>query len=317
MLATSAAPAYPNPWEFHAHPEVWLLMLFLIGAYVYLVKVIGPKAVPADTRPVSRRQITYFAFGIGLLWFASDWPVHDVGEQYLYSVHMFQHMVFSYFAPPLLLMSIPTWMARTLVGTGRTQRVMNWLTKPVIAGVAFNLVVMVTHIPVVVNASTQNGPLHYSLHLLLVMLALLMWIPVVGPIAEWQMSPIGKCIYLFLMSVVPTVPAGWLVFAEGVVYKHYSQPVRLWGLSVQSDQQAAGAIMKLGGAAFLWAITIYLYFRRFAVNFDEDNTYVRAKQMPEAEITGHDEKQLTYADVTKAFGQTDPALVESEQAPGH
>ena len=317
MLATSAAPAYPNPWEFHAHPEVWLLMLFLIGAYVYLVKVIGPKAVPAGTRPVSRRQITYFAFGIGLLWFASDWPVHDVGEQYLYSVHMVQHMVFSYFAPPLLLMSIPTWMARTLVGTGRTQRVMNWLTKPVIAGVAFNLVVMVTHIPVVVNASTENGPLHYSLHLLLVTLALLMWIPVVGPIAEWQMSPIGKCIYLFLMSVVPTVPAGWLVFAEGVVYKHYSQPVRLWGLSVQSDQQAAGAIMKLGGAAFLWAITIYLYFRRFAVNFDEDNTYVRAKQVPEAEITGHDEKQLTYADVTNAFGQTDPPLVESEQAPGH
>ena len=316
MLAGATTPAYSNPWEFHAHPEVWVLMLFLIGAYVYLVKVIGPKAVPAGTRPVSRRQITYFAIGIGLLWFASDWPVHDVGEQYLYSVHMFQHMVFSYFAPPLLLMSIPTWMARTLVGTGRTQRVMNWLTKPVIAGVAFNLMVMVTHIPVVVNTSTENGPLHYSLHLLLVMLALLMWIPVVGPIAEWQMSPIGKCIYLFLMSVVPTVPAGWLVFAEGTVYKHYSQPVRLWGVSVQSDQQAAGAIMKLGGAAYLWAITIYLYFARFATNFDEDNTYVRAKRMPEAEITGHDEKLLTYADVTKAFGQAEPPLVESEQAPG-
>ena len=25
-------------------------------------------------------------------------------------------------------------------------------------------------------------------------------------------------LYLFLMSIVPTVPAGWLTFAEGIVY---------------------------------------------------------------------------------------------------
>jgi cytochrome c oxidase assembly factor CtaG len=90
---------------------------------------------------------------------------------------------------------------------------------------------------------------------LVVTLALLMWMPVVGPIPEWQMGPAGKCVYLFLMSVVPTVPAGWLTFAEGVVYKHYSQPIRVWGISVTDDQQLAGAIMKIGGAAFLWSIT--------------------------------------------------------------
>ena len=33
----------------------------------------------------------------------------------------------------------------------------------------------------------------------------------------------GKMIYLFLQSVVPTVPAGWLTFAEGAVYKAYDQ----------------------------------------------------------------------------------------------
>jgi putative membrane protein len=229
---------------------------------------------------------------------------------------MFQHMIFSYFVPPLLLLSLPEWMARTLIGTGRGYRVGRWLTRPVVAGVAFNLVVMVTHIPIVVNASTENGPLHYGLHTMVLTLALLMWMPVVGPIKEWQMGAGGKCIYLFLMSVVPTVPAGWLTFAEGVVYKHYDQPWRVWGLSVTDDQQLAGAIMKLGGAVFLWAITIFLFFKRFGAGFETENTYVRQGQMSRDEIIGHDELPLTYDQVTDAFRRSEPALLESKESSG-
>ena len=304
-----------DPWRFQAHPEVWVLVAFFVGAYLYMAKVIGPRAVPAGVAPVSRKQWLCFVGAIGLFWFGSDWPVHDIGEEYLYSAHMFQHLIFSYLMPPLALMSIPTWMARTIIGDARGYRVFSWFAKPVVAGVLFNVIVMVTHIPVVVNASTTNGPLHYSLHLTLVTLALLMWTPVVGPFPELQMGPGGKCIYLFLMSVVPTVPAGWLVFAEGTVYKHYNQPVRVWGIGVQDDQQLAGAIMKLGGAAYLWAISIFLFFKRFGAGHETENTYVRSKQIPTAEIVGNDDATLTFDEVQAVFDQTFPPSVESEQAP--
>ena len=79
-------------------------------------------------------------------------------------------------------------------------------------------------------------------------------------------------IYLFLLSVVPTVPAGWLTFAEGVVYKHYNQPVRVWGISPTDDQQLAGAIMKIGGSIFLWSLVVFYFFKRFATTWKEDNT---------------------------------------------
>lgn len=304
-----------NPWRFQAHPEVWLLVIFFVGAYIYMARVIGPKAVPAGVAPVSRKEWLCFTGAIALFWFGADWPVHDIGEGYLYSVHMFQHMIFTYLMPPLALMAIPTWMARTVVGDAAGYRVLSWFAKPVVAGVLFNLAVMITHIPGVVNASTTNGILHYSLHLMLVTLALLMWMPVVGPFPELQMGVGGKCIYLFLMSVVPTVPAGWLVFAEGTVYKHYNQPVRVWGISVTDDQQIAGGIMKLGGAAFLWGITIYLFFRKFGAGVETENTYVRKGQMPTAEITGHDDEPLTYDEVTAAFQSSEPPLLEAEQAP--
>ncbi len=303
---SSSATTFTDPWAFNAHPEVWVLVAFFVGAYIYMARVIGPKAVPAGQAPVTRRQITYFAAAVALFWFAADWPVHDIGEGYLYSVHMFQHLVFSYVVPPLALMSIPPWVARTIIGDGRAYRVFRFFTTAVIAGVIFNVVVMILHIPGMVNASADNGPLHYGLHLLVVSTALLMWCPVIGPFEELRLSHLGKCIYLFLMSVVPTVPAGWLTFAEGTVYKHYNTPVRVWGLSPTDDQQIAGAIMKIGGGMFLWSIVVYLFFKRFSRNFEQENTYVRSAQIPAAEITGNDETTLTYEDVTAAFDRADP-----------
>ncbi len=315
-MFADAATTFSDPWAWNAHPEIWILVAFFTGAYVYMVRVIGPRAVPAGQPVVTRRQIGCFVGAMGLFWFAADWPVHDIGEGYLYSVHMFQHMVFSYFVPPLALLSIPEWMARSLVGDGRTYRVTKFFTSAVVAGVIFNVVVMVLHIPMLVNASADNGILHYSLHLLVVTTALMMWCPVVSPLPELRISHLSKCIYLFLMSVVPTVPAGWLTFAEGTVYRHYNQPVRVWGLSPTEDQQIAGAIMKIGGGLFLWSIVVFLFFKRFSPNFERDNTYRRPGRIPSAEITGHDEEPLTFDQVQRAFERTPAAAasVEAEQA---
>ncbi len=267
---------FADPWRFQANPEVYVLVAFLIGAYVYSIRVIGPRAVPAGEQIVSRQNIGCFAGAMALLFAASTWPIHQIGENYLYSVHMLQHMMLSYFMPPLVLLATPTWLMRILVGTGRMYRVVKFMTKPVVAAVVFNLAVMVTHIPPVVNASVQSGPLHYSLHTLLVLTALLMWMPVVGPFHELRISDATKPIYLFLQSVVPTVPAGWLTFAEGVVYKHYDQPVRVWNLTPTDDQQLAGAIMKIGGSIFLWSLVVFYFFKRFATTWKEENTYRRS-----------------------------------------
>ena len=267
--------AFADPWRFQANPEVYLLVVFLISAYVYSVRVIGPRAVPAGQPVVTRTNVGCFAGAMALLFAASTWPIHQMAEDYLYSAHMLQHMMLSYFMPPLVLLATPEWLLRLIVGTGRTLRVVRFMTKPVVAAVVFNVVVMVTHIPPMVNASVQSAPLHYSLHLLLVVTAVLMWMPVVGPFHELRISDAAKPIYLFLQSVVPTVPAGWLTFAEGVVYKHYNQPVRVWGISPTDDQQLAGAIMKIGGSIFLWSLVVFYFFKRFATTWKEDNTYRR------------------------------------------
>jgi len=301
----AAALAFVDPWRFEANVEVYVLVVFLIGAYVYAVRVIGPQAVAPGRPVVTRRQVASFVGAMLLLFTASTWPIHQIGEGYLYSVHMVQHMMLSYFMPPLVLLATPEWLLRVLIGEGAAYRGLRFLARPVIAGVVFNVMVMVTHIPGVVNASVANGALHYTVHLLVVLTAALMWMPVVGPFKELHMGYGGKMIYLFLQSVVPTVPAAWLTFAEGTVYKSYSQPVRVWNMSITDDQQLAGAIMKIGGGMFLWTVVIFMFFRRFGQNWMAESTYRRAGKMPSAEIMGNAEFPLTYHEVSDAFDRSE------------
>jgi len=279
-----AAQSFVDPWRFEANVEVYLLVGFLVGAYVYMVRVIGPRAVPPGTPVVTRRHIGCFVIAMLVLFFASTWPIHQIGEEYLYSVHMVQHMMLSYFLPPLVWLATPEWLLRVLVGRGRLYRVVTFMAKPVVAAVVFNLMVMVLHIPGVVNTAPTSAPLHYLLHLAVVLTALLVWLPVVGPFPELQMGYGAKMIYLFLLSVVPTVPAAWLTFAEDPVYSHYGeQPVRVWGMSPMEDQQLAAMVMKVVAGLYLWTLIVVMFFTRF----------------------GRDEPSLTYEAVTDAFDRSE------------
>ena len=285
----------PEPWRFQQHIEVWVLIVAVVASYTYAVRKIGPRIVTTG-EVVTRKQLSAFIAGVLMLWLASDWPIHDISEEYLYSVHMFQHMMYSYFIPPLVLLATPYWLFDLIFSSNRSRSVIKFLTKPVIAGVLFNLVIMITHIPALVNQSVSNGPLHYALHVLVITSSLLMWFSVCGPDKQRHLSYGGKTIYLFLMSVVPTVPAAWLTFAEGAVYKHYDIAVRVWGLSVTTDQQVAGAIMKTGGSIFLWSIIVFIFFRRFIGKFFAEAGYARPP-----------EPVLTYEEVASAFEANPPA----------
>jgi putative membrane protein len=299
------AQVNPNPWRFQPHPEVWLLVAGVVGAFIYAIKVVGPKVAP-EGQVISKFQLRMFILMIALLWLASDWPMHDIAEEYLYSMHMVQHMILSYMVPPLALLATPEWLFRILIGNGKTYRVVRAMTLPVVGVVVYNLTLLLTHTPALVNRSADGGPIHYSLHMLVVFTSLMFWTPVCGPIREWRMSDGAKMIYLFGTSLIPTIPAGWLTFAEGAVYDHYDHGVRVWGVTMLSDQQAAGGIMKLGGSIFMWIIIIGIFFRRFIGNFYAEQSYDKSREMPDEEIVGT-EPLLTFEEVEAAFGRSKPA----------
>ena len=287
-------------FRWQPHPEIWVLVIGLVGLYTYAVRSLGPRAVPAGQPVVTKAQKRWFALGIVLLWVAADWPMHDVGEQYLYSVHMFQHMMLAFFIPPVMLLATPEWLARLVIGDGNVGRWFLKLARPVPAAVVFNAVQLLTHWSVVVNASVENGLLHYLLHTIVVVTAFAVWMPVVSPLPERRTTIPAQCVHLFLISIVPTVPAAWLALSEGVLYEAYDKPARLWGIAADHDQQLAGLIMKLGGGMFLWAIIIVLFFK-WSTSQDRGTTARRAVVAEDGSVTVEDPAALTYEDVAEAF----------------
>lgn len=308
----SVVLAADHAWRWQPHVEVWFLVLGVIALSLYVVRVIGPKAV-APGRPVlTRFQTANLVLGILTLWLASDWPLHDLGEEYLFSLHMVQHLLLSYLMPVFFLLATPAWLARLVVPEGSiSYRMLRRLSHPLVAGVLFNLVVMFTHWPVIVTAAVESGPVHYAVHVLVVVSALLMFMPLFGPFDSWRMSSPAAMAYLFAMSLLPTVPASWLIFADGSVYDVYDTTFRLWGVSVTSDQQAAGVVMKLVGGSYLWML-IFVVFFRWAYGQQSGDPRRMADTRTPRSLEPVEDAPLTYDEVAAAFDAAGDAPAEHQ-----
>ena len=247
---------------WHPHPSVWLV---LGGIWVaYLVAVRRHRTVAGEP-PDRRRRTTLFSVGMACLWLGADWPVHDLAEGYLYSVHMAQHLLFTLVAPPLLIAGMPGWMWRDILRPRWLFLVFRFLTRPIVALILFNGLLLFTHWPEVVEASVRSELTHFTLHVLLFGSAIVMWWPVMSPLVERPaLTPPAQMMYLFAQSLAPTIPASFLTFGHTLLYPVYGTFPRIWGISALNDQLIAGLLMKLVGGFILWGFVATIFFRWYA-----------------------------------------------------
>ncbi len=254
---------------WHTHSDAWVITILLGAGYWLAVHRIGPRFVAAGTPVVTRLQAVCFGLGVGTIWLASSWPIHDLAETSTYSVHMVQHLLIAMVAAPLLLLGTPTWLARWLLRPpGVLFRVVRAASRFFPALLVFNVVIVVTHWPAVVNESLSSHPLHLVLHIVIFVSSVIIWMPVLSPLPEIpRLAPPMRAVFLFLQSIVPTVPASFLTFGGRPLYDFYIGRPHIWGLSTLEDQQVAGLIMKIGAGTLLWVLIAVIFFRWAA---DED-----------------------------------------------
>ena len=244
---------------WHPHPDVWFLLGGIWAAYLIAVRRHVPSG-PVESGERGRRTVM-FSVGMGVLVAASSWPVHDLAEDYLYSVHMVQHLLFTLVAAPLLVAGIPAWMWRTLLPPGPIRTTFRALTRPVVAIAVFNGLLLFTHWPEVVDASVGSELAHLVLHALTAGSAVVMWWPVMSPLPEMpSLTPPAQLVYLFAQSLAPTIPASFLTFGHTLLYPVYGTFPRIWGISALTDQLVAGLIMKIAGRLILWGFMTVIFF---------------------------------------------------------
>jgi putative membrane protein len=197
----------------------------------------------------------WLAYGAGLLVLviALASPLDAVGDGYLLSAHMGQHLLLSDVAPALLVLGLrapllPLGLTRSglrlLAPGGRFGRVLAFLTSPRVALPLWAAATWVWAIPVVFDYTAAHPVVHAIEHATLFYTGLAMWWLIVDPLPSSRRVPnarrLGYLGFTRLASACVCLP---LVFMTSTAFPRYAAAPRAYGLSAITDQQLAGAGM--------------------------------------------------------------------------
>lgn len=211
-------------------------------AYILLTR---PSRRP-DTemsQPTKWRQISFHtATLIAIIALIS--PLDHLGDEYLFSAHMIQHLLLMFVSAPLWLIGTPGWLLESLEPSW-LHSFAHWLTRPLTAYIIFAFSMIAWHVPTFYNLGLEHDWIHISEHLNYMVAAVIGWWPIAGPKVYYAPKPALplRMVYNFLLLLPFTALAAALTFTGVPFYPFYASAPRVLGLSVLADQQLGGLIM--------------------------------------------------------------------------
>jgi putative membrane protein len=252
-----------------------LALVSIFGA----LHVLGEhRAVSLLGRPRSRRErwrAASFYTGLLVILGALASPIDSLAEK-LFWVHMVQHVMLLTIAAPLIVLGAP-WMSiwRPLpLGFRRSAAKAvsraDWaaplralgrlLGRPLPAWIAFDLNLVLWHLPGFYDLAVGNRAIHDVEHTTFLLFGVLLWSQVLdSPPLRARLSAIHRVYYIVAAAVVSWVIALVLIFASSPLYPAYAHLAhRPGGISALADQQLAGGIMLGPGSV---AMTLFVFFQ--------------------------------------------------------
>lgn len=209
-----------------------------------------------------------FVAGIALLTLPLVSPLDTIGEEYLLSGHMLQHVLIGDAAAALIMVALRGPLLFFLLpgpALGRLARfrplraLLSLLVRPRVALALWAAVIGVWHVPSLYDYALTHGPAHDLEHASFVVAGLLVWYQLVDPARRGALSRAGRlglAVALFAAGQVLTMV---LVFSFDPLYPAYAaQDERLLGLSPVTDQRLAGVVMMVEQVVTLGACAAFL-----------------------------------------------------------
>jgi putative membrane protein len=256
-----AGSSEPSGWlhsDWIPEPMVFIGMFALTATYLLFTGSRNRTAAGEQINPISLSQRICFILGALTILIALNPPIDDWSGHFLLLAHMFQHLMLIMIAMPLLIAGTPPWLMSRVIAIGPVRPLGYLLTRPIVAFVISNLLIVIWHMPVAYDAALRNLPVHIFEHMTFLLAGFLLWWPVLGRNAEWtSLEPLPSCLYLFLQGIPGSIVGAFITFASPGLYAVYPQAPRIWGLSLSDDQQLAGLLMwVINGLIYLGWITI-------------------------------------------------------------
>ncbi len=207
--------------------------------------------------PPRGRQSLYFWAGLVVLAVALLSPL-DAGAEYLFTLHMLQHMLLLLVAPPLLALAVPPSLLGWAYRRPPLRRVLRILWTPVPAFLLFNGALLLWHLPAAYDAALRSPWVHAAEHVSFVATGLVFWGVIVSPAPAFVRAPLGLRLAMLIGADVVNFTLGFaLAFAGRPFYVPYTAVGRLWGLTPLDDLRLGGAVMWVMGQ-MMYAVPVLI-----------------------------------------------------------
>ena len=192
------------------------LAAMAVGTTVY-VRRFRAARVEAGGRGAGWPQAAAFAGALLLLLAALVSPLDRLGEDYLFSAHMTQHILLGDLAPLLLLLSLSRVIMRPATRrlTGLERRLGALASPPAFIGL-WLVLIYVWHVPALYDGALRHATMHAVEHLCFFVGGVAVWWPLVQPVPMRRrltgMAPLG---YIFAAKVGLAALGIYLAWSTG------------------------------------------------------------------------------------------------------
>ncbi len=235
----------------------------VFGLSVIYLLAVGPmRRYLAPEEPWEWKRVASFFTGLFFLLIAVATPIDSIGEKYLFSVHMLQHVLLILLIPPFFILGCPKWLANLLFRMEGIGRILRFLVHPVVACVVFNATLLLWHIPFFYELALRDKLLHLFEHVCFVVAGVFMFWPLLGQSDETPLLPQPlKLLYILAVNIGQLPLFAFITFATTVFYPTYELAPRITDLSPLDDQVLGGVIMKLAAGVFMFGGLIVCFYR--------------------------------------------------------
>ncbi|MEY3491230.1 MAG: hypothetical protein RL309_358 [Verrucomicrobiota bacterium] len=254
------------PLHWHTEPLLLLLIVGVSWAYALACGPLRTRYAPG-LQAYPRNYAICFHLGVVVAYIAVGSPLDQIGEAFLFSAHMLQHMLLIYVAAPLIILGLPPELTDPfLEARPRLLKFARFLVHPLVAGLIFNFNFSVWHFPELYEAALRDRTLHVIEHWLMFLPALLMVWPLVSRSRVLpRISFGGAMVYCFALMIADLPLWAVLIFGEQPIYETYRLAPRITALTASSDMILGAAIMKGFNEVFAlvnMALAFFLWYKR-------------------------------------------------------
>lgn len=314
LLGTASAHAHGGAESVQAPLTEWPLSADVAIALFVSAALYARGLGQLRAKSVVAHRGRHWAFygGLASIFLALQTPL-DVISEHVFAVHQLQHLLLRGMAPMLLMLAVPAGpliagmpaaLRRTVLApiltNGVVRAMFRFLARPLICTVLYVGTLYVWQVPAYHDAALLDKPLHYLMHVTMLLSGMLFFWCVFDPRPAPWAAPFSKRLAMLGAAIFANIPLGAVITLKTtVVYAAYDQVGRWWGTIPLKDELLGGLTIWIPGS-MMGLVAVLLLMRRWGQSETKlDERRQRGFTMPPGDPSAANAMDWTAARTTR------------------